>query len=385
MSTFTVDPSPRLVFGADTAASVGGEARALEATMALVVTDPGVLAAGVTERVTTPLRAAGLAVTVFSDISPSPLVEEAATGVAVARSLDAPVVVAVGGGSAMDAAKAIALGATNDVAVEALDDASATPEPALPIIAVPTTAGTGSETNGFGVLTDPVAMRKLYPGNETTLPVVAILDPALTLGVPTAVTAATGMDALTHALESLVSLGANPVAAGLDLQAVNLVAANLRRAVTHGDDLAARSAMLLAAHQAGRAFSSTGLGVAHAIGHALSNRAGTPHGLALAMVLPEVLRFNLAVGAEAYADAALAFSGTETTITGSVEARANALVDQVATLSQDLGTARPLRSAGVGADLVDVLAADAVADAVIRNNPRTPTVDDVAAIVAACR
>lgn len=384
MSTFTFDPSPRFVFGADTVAGIGDDVRTLEADTVLVVTDPGVLAAGVTERVTTPLRAAGLEVTVFSDISPSPLVDEAAAGVAVARTLDAPVVVAVGGGSAMDAAKAVALGATNDATVEALDDPAATPEPALPIIAVPTTAGTGSETNGFGVLTDPVAMRKLYPGNETTLPVLAILDPSLTVGVPTKVTAATGMDALTHALESLASRGANPVAAGLGLQAVNLVAANLRQAVTHGDDLAARSAMLLAAHQAGRAFSSTGLGVAHAIGHALSNRVGTPHGLALAMVLPEVLRFNLEVGAPAFAEAAVAFAGTERTITGSVEARASALVDQVAILSRDVGTARSLRSAGVGDDLVYVLAADAVADAVIRNNPSTPTVDDVAAIVAAC-
>lgn len=385
-TTFETGPAPRLVFGPGALDELGSQVRALGGRRALVVTDPGVAAAGVTDRAVGPLRDSGLPTTVFSDISPSPLAAEAAAGIEVARQLHGAVVVAVGGGSAMDAAKAIALGATNEVAVERLDDPGSTPEPGLPVIAVPTTAGTGSETNGFGVLTDPTRMVKLYPGNDSTLPRVALLDPSLTVGVPSDVTAATGMDVLTHALESLMSRGSNPVAADLALHAVRLVAGSLSRAVADGSDLQARAAMLLAAHQAGRAFASTGLGAAHAIGHALSNRVGTPHGLALAMVLPEVLRYNLEASVDALAAAADAFDitsrrgGSE-----SGEARANWLITAVEELSATVGTDRPLREAGVGTDLVDVLAADAMADVVIRNNPRTPTRDELVAIVAACR
>ncbi len=383
--TFTVEGTPRLVFGPGRVAALADELRALEPASLLVVADPGVRAAGVVDRVLAALAPSGLPTTVFSAFSPGPSLAEVTDGVHVARTLTEPVVVAVGGGSSMDAAKAIALGATNDVPVADLDGAADTVA-GLGLLAVPTTAGTGSETNGFGVLTDPDRARKIYVGNATTVPVAAVLDPALTLGVPAAVTAATGMDVLTHALESLASRNPNPVAAGIALDAVALVAANLPTAVANGSDLAARSAMLFAAHQAGRAFASTGLGAAHAIGHALSNRVGTPHGLALAMVLPAVLRFNLQTRAEAFAAAGSVFDTVDGRPgTGSTEARAHGLVDRVAALSTAVGTDRPLGSVGVTRDLVDTLAADAVDDAVIDNNPRDACVDDVAAIISECR
>lgn len=384
--SFTVDGSPRLVFGPGRVAGVADEVRALAPRSVLMVADAGVRDAGVVDRVLAALAPAGLPVTVFSEFSASPRVDEISHGTVIARGLDDPtVVVAVGGGSSMDAAKAVALGATNDRAVADLEGAVDL-EPGLAIIAVPTTAGTGSETNGFGVITDPVAARKRYIGDHTTVPVAAVLDPTLTVGVPAAVTAATGMDVLTHALESLASRNANPVAAGIALDAVDLVATNLPAAVADGADLAARSAMLFAAHQAGRAFASTGLGVAHAIGHALSNRVGTPHGLALAMVLPEVLRFNLAERAETFAAADSVFATASGQVsTGSIEARANALVDRIAGLSATVGTARPLAAVGVTAELVEQLATDAVADPVIDNNPRDATAHDVATIITACR
>lgn len=383
---FTVAGAPRLIFGAGRLDALADEVRRHEPASVLVVADPGVGAVGVVDRVLHAVAPAGVPATVFSAFSPSPRIDQITNGVAVARGLTGPVlIVAVGGGSSMDAAKAVALGATNDRAVADLDGTTDT-EPGLATIAVPTTAGTGSETNGFGVLTDPVAARKVYVGDATTVPTVAVLDPTLTVGVPAPVTAATGMDVLTHALESLASRNTNPVAAGIALDAVDLVAANLAVAVANGDDLAARSAMLLAAHQAGRAFASTGLGVAHAIGHALSNRVGTPHGLALAMVLPEVLRYNLAVGVDAFAAAGSVFAtATGATITGSDEARARDLIDRVGSLSATVGTNRRLAEVGVTAELVETLATDAVADAVIDNNPRAVSVDDVATIITACR
>lgn len=394
-SFVTVDPAPRLVFGPGAVAEVGPIVRDLGVRRALLVTDPGVAAAGVAARVEAACAAAGVAVTVFDRVAPSPTLADVEAGVAAARrALDGGelAVVAVGGGSPMDAAKAIALGAVNPVPVRRLDDPAAVERPGLPIVAVPTTAGTGAETNGFGVVTDTEAVRKVYLGDESTVPVAAVLDPELTLGVPPPVTAATGMDALTHALESLASRRANDVAAGDALRAVELVSAHLATAVADGRDLAARSQLLLAAHLAGRAMRSTGLGLAHAIGHALTNRAGIPHGAALAMVLPAVLRFNLPVRAEAFGAAAGAFRfrsagstapGDRTGGPASAEAAAHRLVDEVAALSAAVGTDRPLRAAGVGPGLVPVLAADAVADVVIANNPRPATEDEVAAVVTA--
>ena len=200
---------------------------------------------------------------------------------------------AVGGGSPIDAAKGIALAAVNPQRGRELDYRSDFAAPALPLIAVPTTAGTGAETNAFGVVTDEAARRKFYVGHASTMPAAAILDPDLTIGLPPGATAATGMDALTHAVESYLSVRANPWSAGLALQVIGMVGEFLPRAVADGSDREARGQMLLAAHMAGVAMASTGLGACHAIGHALGGRFDVPHGVALTMVLPQVLSFSL--------------------------------------------------------------------------------------------
>ena len=159
-------------------------------------------------------------------------------------------------------------------------------------MAVPTTAGTGAETNAFGVVTDPQTRRKFYVGHASTLPAAAVLDPGLTVGLPPPATAATGMDALTHALESYLSVRANPWSDGIALQVIRMIAVHLPRAHADGQDLAARSQMLLAAHMAGIAMASTGLGLCHAVGRALGGRFDIAHGVALTAALPPVLRFN---------------------------------------------------------------------------------------------
>ncbi len=234
------------------AAGAGAEAEAV-----LVVTDAGLASTGVVASVTDVLAAAGIAVTVFSGVQPNPTTEDLAAGAAAAAGLGAarPVVVAVGGGSPIDAAKGIALAAVNPQRGRDLDYRSPFATRALPLVAVPTTAGTGAETNAFGVVTDETRHRKFYVGHATTMPAAAILDPELTLGLPPAATAATGMDALTHALESYLSVRANPWSAGLALQVVRMVAEYLPRAVADGSDGEARGQMLLASHLAGVAVS----------------------------------------------------------------------------------------------------------------------------------
>ncbi len=275
---------------------------------ALVVTDAALAGTGVIRAVTELLSAADVPATVFSSVQPNPTTADLAAGAAAAAGLldTAPVVVAVGGGSPIDAAKGIALAAVNSQRGRDLDYRSDFAVPALPLLAVPTTAGTGAETNAFGVVTDEREHRKFYVGHASTMPAAAILDADLTIGLPPGPTAATGMDALTHAVESYLSVRANPWSAGIALQVVRMVGEFLPRAVADGSDAEARGQMLLAAHMAGIAMASTGLGACHAIGHALGGRFNLPHGVALTMVLPQVLSFSRSVSVDRLAELAFA-------------------------------------------------------------------------------
>src|SRR6185312_13920711 len=227
----------------------------------------GLAATPVVASVVGVLTAAGIPVTVFSGVHANPTTGDVAAGAEAVAALAAdggrPAVVAVGGGSSVDAAKGIAVAAVNLERGRDLDYRRTFSAPALPLVAVPTTAGTGTETNAFGVITDPVTRRKFYVGSATALPAAAILDPQLTASLPPGATAATGMDALVHALESCMSRRANPWSEGIALQAIRMISAHLPRAVA-----------------------GTGLGICHAIGHALGGRFDIAHGVALTMVLP---------------------------------------------------------------------------------------------------
>src|SRR3954454_16433159 len=261
---------------------------------AFVVTDSGVMAAGVLAHVVAALERRGIPQAQFSEVEPNPGATVVERGAAALRAfgLEGTVVVGVGGGSAMDTAKAVSLLAANQGGPWDLgyDDPALTP--GRPVIAAVPTAGTGAETNSFGVITDEAARRKSYIGHPSLLPVATILDPALTVGLPPAATAATGIDAMTHSLESLVSVNANPFAEAMALAVVRTVGEWLPRAVDDGTDLEARSRMLLASHLAGIGQASgTGVGLVHALGHALGTRGRLPHGTSLAAVLPEVLAF----------------------------------------------------------------------------------------------
>lgn len=233
-----IGTTPAAHFGSGAVSKLPSIVATVGGSSALLVTDAALAATPVIGVVTDLLTAAGLPVTVFSGVHPNPTTDDLAAGAEAAADLarDRPVVVAVGGGSPIDAAKGMALAAVNTQRGRDLDYRSQFEAPALPLIAIPTTAGTGAETNAFGVVTDSRQHRKFYVGHSSTMPVTAILDPDLTIGLPPGATAATGMDALTHAVESYLSVRANPWSAGIALQVVRMVHEFLPRAVADGAD-----------------------------------------------------------------------------------------------------------------------------------------------------
>jgi len=357
-------------------AEVGGQA-------AFVVTDSGV--AG---RVVDLLGAANVRVEMFDGVQPNPGTTSVALGsAALGRFLglagrSSVVVVALGGGSAMDSAKAMALHAVNDRDVMSIGYHDETLVAGVPVIAIPTTAGTGAETNTYGVITDEVAGRKGYVGHESVLPRVAILDPELTIGLPPGPTAATGVDAMTHSLESLLSKNPNLFAESIAVGVIRTVGEWLPRAVDDGTDLEARSRMLLASHYAGVGQQSgTGVGAVHAIGHSIGTRGRLPHGTALATVMPEVFATYLGVRDRELALVAVALGLADPRDPEATSARV--AIDGIDALLRRVGQRRTLLAQGLGPETHDTIAQDSVEDAAISNSPRLPTKPEILEILGA--
>ncbi len=387
MKNFTLEPMGTTIVGAGSVAKIAEHLRSL-GSRAFVVSDPGVLAAGVLDTVTSVFADNDLEYTTFVDVDPNPTDVNVAAGVSKLKEfgMKDTVVVLVGGGSVMDCGKYIAMAAPSGIDnlslafSPELDDRdrinfnTLAPEvrvsaPCLATIAVPTTAGTASETNGGGLITQSTDHRKLTFGNPDVKPRVVVLDPLLTVGLPAGATAACGMDVLTHAIEALTSTKSNPYADGLALQAIRLTGEWLPRAVTDGSDVDARASMLVASHLAGRAFSSGPLlGLVHATGHPVSGTFGVAHGQTLATMLPHVMRFNMETVTDRYADVAAALG---------VARDAQASIEAVEKLSARVGTNRSLSDLGVkSADIAD-LTTDALRDMIILNTPRYPDRKDV--------
>jgi alcohol dehydrogenase len=288
--------------------------------------------------------------------------------------------VAVGGGSCIDAAKGIAIAAVNPERDRDLDGRPGFTVPALPIVAVPTTAGTGAEANALGLVTDVAAGRRCYVGQAGSMPAATILDPVLTVGLPPEVTAAAGLDALTNALESYLSPHSNPWSDGIALQAIRMIAANLEPAVEDGTDLAARSQLLLAAHMAGIALAHTGPGLCHAIGYSLSGRPNIAHDAMLSMLLPDVLRLHQPARTKQLADVAFALGAGDTG--ASPDRNAAAAIDAVAALRGRVGLTALIADFGLTeADLAQ-LAGDALADQALVNTSRPPAAGLTALLAA---
>jgi alcohol dehydrogenase class IV len=373
----------RVIFGAGAVARLPELIAAVGGTQVFLVTDPGVLAAGIADRA---VAAVDFPATVFSEVEPNPSGATVERGATTLRTFgpDGTVVVAVGGGSAMDAAKAIALHAANDGPLWELEYDGPSLQPGRPIVAIPTTAGTGSEAHPFAVITHEEIGRKDYVGHRSLLPYATILDPELTLGLPAAVTAATGVDALTHSLESLLSRNGNPFAEATALGVIRTVAEWLPRAVADGSDLEARSQMLVASHLAGVGQASgTGVGLIHALGHSIGTRRGMAHGTALATVLPEVLGFY--VEETGLRDRELALVGVALRAASPTEddaTAAGAAIGELRRFLASLGQRPTLRSIGFDDGMLDVVAQDAIDDAAIRNSPRLPTLAEARGILA---
>jgi 4-hydroxybutyrate dehydrogenase len=361
----------RIVFGVGEASRSGEEVRAQGVARALIITDPGVEAAGLCDGVRQSLEALGIATATYTGIQSNPTESDIAGGAAAFREHHADGLVAIGGGSALDSAKLVALRSRSELTWEELDDAKAggrhVPRDVPPVIALPTTAGTGSEVGRAAVLTVESSGRKTVVFSPFLLPRVAILDPELTRSMPPKTTAATGFDALTHCVEAYLALGDHPMADAIALSGIDFVVSNLPTAVADGDDLGARGAMMKAAMMGAVAFQK-GLGACHSLAHPLSSECGLHHGLANALCLPAVLDFNEEAALERVLHIALLLGG------GPEQGAASGAVRA---LRRKLGLPEGLAAVGVRADQLEALADKAVDDACHRENPRPCSRDDL--------
>jgi alcohol dehydrogenase class IV len=364
-----------IVFGAGAVRVVGDHVKRVGAKRALVVCDAGVVKVGIAERVRSLLEEAGVAAKVFADVDPNPVEKNVSDGIAAYKAHDAGCIVSVGGGSPLDAAKLIALKVTHDRPLVDYDDATGGDRfigPSVPpVIAIPTTAGTGSEVGRSGVVTLAATGRKTVIFSPHLLARAAILDPELTRSMPARVTAATGFDALTHCLEAYCSLGDHPMADAIALGGLELCAEHLQRAVTHGDDLAARGGMMKAAMMGAVSFQK-GLGACHSLAHPLSSEKGMHHGLANALCLPAVVDFNEKVAHDKL-DRIRAILDPESGSCG----------EALRTLRKRLGLPAGLGAEGVTEGDIPKLADKAIEDACHRCNPRPVTRDNLATLYRA--
>ncbi|MBQ9328097.1 MAG: lactaldehyde reductase [Solobacterium sp.] len=333
-----------------------------------VASDPDLVKFGVTAKVTDLLDEAKIPYTLYSDIQPNPTIENVQHGVEEFKASGADAIVAIGGGSSMDTSKAIGIIIANPefADVRSLEGVAPTKKPCTPILAVPTTAGTAAEVTINYVITDVQNKRKFVCVDPHDIPVVAFVDPDMMNSMPKGLTAATGMDALTHAIEGYITAGAWELSDMFHLKAIQIIAKNLRGAVNNEPE--GREAMALAQYIAGMGFSNVGLGVDHSMAHTLSAYYNMPHGKACATLLPTVMEFNAPVTGEKYRDIAAAFD-VEGAYTLPLEEARAAAVAAVKKLGEDVGIVMSLKDV-VPLEDVDQLSADAFKDACTPGNPR---------------
>jgi alcohol dehydrogenase len=347
----------RVIFGTGAVQTTGRELAALGGSSALVVTDAGVVNAGLLDAVLASLAAADIATTVFDAVEPNPSIGTVEAALAKYQTDGCNAIVAVGGGSPMDVAKAVGILVTNGGAIsdyEGKPDAVRADLP--PLICVPTTCGTGSEVTPFAVITDEARHWKMSIASPREVPRVAIVDPDLFLKMPAPLIAATGMDALTHAIESYTNQDVQPFADALDIHAIRLIGANLRPAVANGNK-EAMAHMAIAATMAGMGFSQNRLGIVHAISHPVTSYVGTPHGVANAILLPYVLEYNAIGAGPRIAEIGRALTDGQ----GGPPWRHSpqAGIDAVRALSRDVGIPETLGEVGVTEEHIPSIATDA--------------------------
>ena len=361
--------------GAGAIENIATEAKARAFKKAFVCSDPDLVKFGVTKKVLDVLDKAGLKYELYSDIKPNPTIENVLSGVKAFKASGADYLVAVGGGSSMDTAKAIGIIVANPefADVRSLEGVAPTKNPCVPIIAVPTTAGTAAEVTINYVITDVEKQRKFVCVDVHDIPVVAIIDPDMMSSMPKGLTAATGMDALTHAIEGYITLGAWEMTDMFHLKAIEIISRSLRAAVAGEKE--GREGMALGQYVAGMGFSNVGLGIVHSMAHTLGAKYDTPHGVANAILLPTVMEYNAPATGEKYREIARAM-GVKGVDEMSVEEYRKAAVDAVKQLSADVGIPADLKAIMKKEDL-DFLAESAYADACRPGNPRETSIADI--------
>ncbi len=364
-------------FGEGAIATIAEEAKSRGFGKALVVTDKDLMKFGVAQKVLDVLDGAGLAYEVFDDIKQNPTVKNVQDGVAACKQAGADYIVAIGGGSSIDTAKGIAIIIRNPEFsdVVSLEGVADTKHKCLPIIAVPTTAGTAAEVTINYVITDVEKKRKFVCVDVNDIPVVAVVDPDMMASMPKGLAAATGMDALTHAIESYICKGAWELSDTLSLKSIEMIARSLRGSVNDGC-MQCKGDMGVAQYVAGMSFSNVGLGIVHSMAHPLGAFYDTPHGVANAVLLPFVMEYNAPATGEKYRDIARAM-GVPGTETMSQEEYRKAAVDAVRQLSKDVGIPQTLSEVGVKAEDLDFLSESAFADVCTGGNPRDTSVAEI--------
>jgi alcohol dehydrogenase class IV len=374
--------APRtIVTGAGCANEVGKQAKSLGGSRALLVTDKGIRAIGLVDQVLRSMETSGLSVEAFDDVPREPEMSFVESGLEVFKKSQCDVVVALGGGSPMDVAKAVAVLATSGGSMRDYEGQGKVLKAKAPLIAMPTTGGTGSEVTKFTIVTDVERKRKMLIGDPKLIPEVAICDPTFSLTVPPSLTMGTGMDALTHAIEAFVSVRAQPITDLLCLAAIKLISRSIHRAWKSGDDLEARSNMMMGSTLAGLAFSNSSVALVHGMSRPIGAHFHLPHGLSNAVLLPTVVEYSSEGNPEKYGEIAAAM-GERTEGLSSTEA-ARSAVTAIRRLSLELEVPT-LSGVGIGRSelmkLAPKMAEDALASGSPNNNPRRASKEDIVAL-----
>ena len=362
-------------FGAGARAELKGEIASRGFKKAFIVADKDLIKFGIVDMVTSVLG--DIEYEIFSDFKANPTVKNVKAGLAAFKASKADFIIAIGGGSSIDTSKGVAIVANNPEFEDiiSLEGVANTKKKCVPIIALPTTAGTAAEVTINYVITDEDTGRKMVCVDPNDTPVLSIIDAELMATMPKGLTAATGMDALTHAIEGYITKGAWELSDMFEIKAIELIAKNLRAATANGKDMVARENMALAQYVAGMAFSNVGLGCVHSMAHPLGARFDIPHGVANALLLPIVMEFNMPAAKAKYCDIAKAMGVDITGMT--LEEGAKAAVDAVKKLSLDLNIPQTLRDINIPKEALEQLSKDAFADVCTGGNPREITQADI--------
>ena len=368
---FAFQVVPKIIFGRGAVEKIGKEAKERRGSRILLIGDEGIARAGLLKKAEEPLIKEGLEVTIFDKVEPEPWVEIADEAAAIAQEKNCDLIIGMGGGSCMDIAKAAAVLATNEGKARDYQGLNKVTNPGLAKIMVPTTAGTGSEVTFTSVLSNKETKGKAGINSPYLYPELALLDPLLTLSAPPAITASTGMDALTHAIEAYTSLQATVITDALTLKAIELIAQNLRRAVSEGQNVESRENMLLGSLLAGIGLANAGVGAVHALAYPLGGFYRIPHGIANGLMLPYVMEFNLEKSLEKFARVARAMGENVDSL--SLEEAARQAVEAVNKLSGDIPVPRRLRELKAGIaekDFPEMASSAMKVTRPLENNPR---------------